>query len=128
MESKSAQTYVSLLVLFLVPLGTRRSMSEGTCCSTSHHNYRDKYLYMHCILTTIILNVNRYEALQAFIQSQKTLLARTQSDIQRLRGLRADANAANSNSELEGFVENLDDKVRSVSSSSAECSGTLSIH
>ncbi|EIM87084.1 uncharacterized protein STEHIDRAFT_120832 [Stereum hirsutum FP-91666 SS1] len=52
-----------------------------------------------------------YEALQAFIQSQKTLLARTQSDIQRLRGLRADANAANSNSELEGFVENLDDKL-----------------
>lgn len=74
-----------------------------------------------------IMNVYRYEALQAFIQSQKTLLARTQSDIQRLRGLRADANAANSNEELEGFVENLDDKVRSSSRHSAECSGMLSI-
>lgn len=80
---------------------------------------------MHCILTTILLNVNRYEALQAFIQSQKTLLARTQSDIQRLRGLRADANAVNSNEELEGFVENLGDKVRLVFNHSAECSGTL---
>lgn len=79
---------------------------------------------MHCILTTIIMNVNRYEALQAFIQSQKTLLARNQSDIQRLRGLRADANAVNSNEELEGFVENLDDKVRLVFNHSAECSGT----
>lgn len=63
------------------------------------------------MLTTIVLKLNRYEALQAFIHSQKTLLARTQSDIQRLRGLRADANAANSNDDLEGFIENLDDKV-----------------
>lgn len=58
-----------------------------------------------------MIHVHRYEALQAFIQSQKTLLARTQSDIQRLRGLRADANAANSNDDIEEFIENLDDNV-----------------
>lgn len=56
--------------------------------------------------------MNRYEALQAFIQSQKTLLTRTQSDIQRLRRLRTDANAANSSDDLEELIDNLGSKVR----------------
>lgn len=53
----------------------------------------------------------RYDALEAFIQSQKTLLARTESDIQRLRRLREDASAVTSNDELEDFIENLGDNV-----------------
>ena len=56
----------------------------------------------HCSL------LNSFQALDAYIQSQKTLLARTQSDLDRLRRIRDQAAT-----HPDPFFESLDEKVSS---------------
>ena len=89
---------------------TAETRERTRCLPSNHGAHRHTNVRLTLILNPFTHNT-RLEALQAFIEKQKSLLVQQQDDIQRLKTLRQKARQ-----EPNVFLDNLAQEVRNMSS------------
>ena len=93
----------------MIPFRLPLSKCRPSLSLTLYHHAQSPQKYVRIISFFLPLNIhlqNSFDALELYIQSQKALLARTQSDVDRLRLLREQAGT-----DPEHFFDAFEEKV-----------------